>query len=274
MRVALAIVAVLIGAAAAALISGSWSWKRSTQEARTRISAAAPPSAIDPAAMAALPPPVARYFTHVLGSERRLVSSAVATQEAEFFINDAWRPLKATQHFRASPPAFVWDATIDVAPLMPAYVRDSYIDGIGTMRASLYGRWSLADQSGTHELNLGALQRFLGEAVWFPTALLPSPAISWQPRDERSATATLRDRDNTVALLFEFDDAGLVRAISGDRFKEVSGNYVMQRWEIVCGEPAERSGMIIPTWCEVAWVDQGVRQPYWRGRITTITYEY
>ncbi|HWI19440.1 MAG TPA: DUF6544 family protein [Vicinamibacterales bacterium] len=274
MKLVLAIVAAIVGIAVAAGLSGMWRWKRQTAEVTAQLHHAGAAGTYRESALVDLPPPVQRYFRKVLKDGQPLVRTAVTMQDAEFFINGGWRPLRATQHFRASPPAFVWDANITMAPLMPALVRDSYVDGRAAMRASLYGVWSLVDQSGLHELNLGALQRFLGETVWIPTALLPSAAVTWQPRDDRSAVATLHDGGNTVSLLFEFDDTGMVRAISGDRFKEVGGSYVMQRWEIACGEPAEHGGMVIPTRCEVAWVNGGAREPYWRGRISTIRYEY
>ena len=217
---------------------------------------------------------MARYFRKVLRDGQSGIRSARATQEAEFLIDGSWRPLRATQHFTTSPPAFVWDARIDMAPLMPVFVRDSYIVGRGAMRASLLGVYALADEAGKPELDSGALQRFLGEAIWLPTVLLPSRTVSWTPRDERSALVTLTDATVRVTLLFEFDDGGMVIAISGDRYKEQNGSYSLQPWRIQCDEPGERAGMIIPLRCEVAWITSGNREPYWRGRITSIAYQF
>lgn len=274
MRIVLTIVAFIASGIVAAVLAGTWRWNRATATVVSQFTGPSTSDTYHESALAGLPAPVRQYFRTVLKNGQPIVQSVVATQEAEFFINRDWHPLRATQHFRAGPPAFVWDATISMAPLVPARVRDSYLNGHGAMRASLYGAWTLVDQSALHELNLGTLQRFLAEAVWFPTALLPSSAVTWQPVDDQSARATLRDGDNSVALLFEFDASGMVQTISGDRFKEVNGSYVMQRWEVACSEPAERSGMLIPTRCEVAWVDNGVREPYWRGRISAIAYRY
>ena len=218
MRLVLAVVAVIIGAGTAALVAGSMSWNRATGAAVELVTASTPSPAFDVAKLDQLPPPVLRYFQKVLPDRQPMIRSAIATQDAEFFINGAWRPLRATQHFRTSPPAFVWDARIDMVPLMPAFVRDSYIDGRGEMRASMFGVLTLANQSDKRELNLGALQRFLGEAIWMPTALLPSESVTWAPRDDRSALATLTDGPNSVTLQFVFGDDGMVKSLSGDRF--------------------------------------------------------
>lgn len=176
MRIVLAIVAIVIGAAAASVIAGSSKWDRSTAERVARLSPPTPGVAVYHEAMlAGLPPPALRYFRRVLRDGQPIVRYTVARQEAEFFINGAWRPLRASQDFLAAPPGFVWDARITMAPLVPAYVRDSYVNGVGTMTASVLGVYTLVDQQAIAELNAGALQRFLAEAVWLPTALLPSP---------------------------------------------------------------------------------------------------
>lgn len=254
--------------------------RRSSWQNATAAKVAALEATIAPAQQAAgdlstLPPPAARYFARALGAgPRRIITSAVATQEAEFFINGGWRPLTATEHFVASPPGLVWDARIAMAPLLSALVRDTYIDGRGSMQASLLGVYTLVDQAGVAALDAGALQRLLGEAVWFPTALLPSPSVRWSAGDDLSATVTITDHGTTVSLRFHFNGDGDVVKISGDRFKESGGRYTLQPWVIACGEHAEQSGMRIPLYCEVSWMGERGPEPYWRGRITTIEYSY
>jgi len=228
----------------------------------------------DSAMLKDLPPPVQRYLRTAITDGHPIVRAATATQEAEFFINKRWRALKATQQFTTTPPGFVWDARIQMAPWIPVYVRDSYVGGRGAMKASLWRVYPIVDQVDRPELNAGALQRFLGESVWFPTALLPSPSLSWMPRDEHSAHVTLSDHDSRVTLLFQFGDNGMPMMITGDRYKEDKGRYSIQTWQIICHEPTTKEGLTIPLRCEVAWVIDGVRQPYWRGRIASIDYQY
>ena len=276
MRIILAVLAVVIAAAVAALVAGSSSWHRASKAAIAKLPPPPNgPASFTAAALADLPEPAARYFRRVLREGQPIVQSAIATQDAEFLLNGAWRPLRATQQFVTSPPGFVWDARIAMAPLVAAFVRDSYVGGTGSMIASALGVYPLVNQTATPELNAGALQRFLGEAIWVPTALLPSPTVTWTARDEHSATVTLRDGATTVSLVFAFDSgSSFVTSIEGDRFRENGGAYTLLPWRIRCDEYRERDGMLIPLYAEVAWVTGGRVEPYWRGRITSITYRY
>jgi hypothetical protein len=271
MRVVAAVAAVLIGLAVATVLAGSSGWNRSTATHVALLAPAGGTGIYDVRSTDSLPPPAARYFRHVLRDGQPFVGSAIASQEGEFFLNNAWRRMTATQQFATDPPGFVWDARIEMAWPFSARVRDSYVAGTGQMTASLWGIHTLVDQRDVPELNAGALQRFLGEAVWMPTALL-SDRIRWTAVDDRGALATLTDRVHAVSLRFAFDDSGMVTTISGDRYQEAGGAYSVQPWLIRCDESAERSGMIIPLRCEVSWVKDGRPEPYWRGRITSITY--
>ena len=271
MRLVLTVIALPAAAAVAALVAGHTTWRRHTAQAVAGLTDTPSVRAHD-AALDSVPPPAARYLRRALGRPDHRVRSAIATKQGEFFINGAWRPLSAKQHFTTDPPGFVWDARIEMAPLVPAFVRDAYVKGRGSMQASVYGVYPLVNLAGTPELNAGALQRFLGEAVWFPTALLPSASIRWSPRDDHSSIVTLADHGIEVSLAFEFDGNDDVMRISGDRFKETDGAYVKQKWLIQCFEHRERAGMRIPTSCEVSWIGRGGPEPYWRGRITAINY--
>ena len=74
----------------------------------------------------------------------------------------------------------------------------------------------LADQhSGVEgdELARGELMRYLAEAAWYPTALLPGQGVRWQAVDEHSADATLRDGAVEMTLRFVFSADGLLEAV-------------------------------------------------------------
>jgi len=222
-----------------------------------------------------LPAPVAKYFRHVLRSGQPLIRHAELTQEGEFLMGpEKWTRFRATHHVVVAPPGFVWDARIRMLPGLNVFVRDGYVGGAGTMDASLLGIYTLTHQSERPELDAGALQRYLGEAVWLPTALLPAAGVIWTAVSDRAAIATLTDGETTVSVEFRFDSAGdIVEVYAAARFREVEGRYERTPWKVTCSDHALRGNMRIPLRCEVAWILPSGPSPYWRGRIAAIHYD-
>ena len=103
---------------------------------------------------------------------------------------------------------FDWDARVAMVPFLPVRVRDAYVAGEGILHDALAGVVTVADLRGAGEVVEGELMRFLAEAAWYPTALLPSPDLSWTALGDRSARATLVDGPNAVSLQFDFDAQG------------------------------------------------------------------
>ena len=119
----------------------------------------------------------------------------------------------------------------------------------------------------------GALSRYLGEAVWCPTALLPSAGVSWTPIDDSTARATLTDGAVTVSSDFHFGPRGEIVGASMMRYRDVNGRGVPTPIEAyITGEYRRVSGMMIPTAGEVEWVLPEGRLRYWRGRVVNAEY--
>ena len=223
-----------------------------------------------------MPEPVARYFRRVLSDGQPMIAVALTAQSGRFRLRDtpeAWRPFSATQTFITRPSGFVWDARIAMGPGVTVRVRDAFTDGIGSMRAALFGVIPLVDAAATPELASGALHRYLAEAVWFPTALLPGQSVVWTPSGRDSATATLTEGGTTVSLEFRFNEHGeIIESFTPSRFREVDGRYVLTPWTVTYNDYAVTSGVRIPLSGEVAWWLDGGRFVYWRGRVTTIDW--
>lgn len=88
-----------------------------------------------------------------------------------------------------------------------------FVDGRGSMHASMLAVWPLASVENTADVASGALHRYLAEAVWLPSALLPSQGVTWTPIDDRHARATITAGGTTVSLDFTFDAGGLVESV-------------------------------------------------------------
>ena len=171
-------------------------------------------------------------------------------------------------------PGFDWDGRIAIMPGVTVCVHDAYIAGEGRLHAALFGLVSLANIRGTPELAHGELMRFLAEAAWYQTALLPSQGVQWSALDDTSAKATLRDGGTAPTLLFRFNKEGLAESVRADaRGRAVAGTMIPTLWECRCSKYELRNGMRIPTEGEAAWLLPEGPKPYWRGRITHLAYE-
>src|SRR5574341_739695 len=252
--------ALLLVSLGGALLLGTHRWRTMTRGfvARLKASRQTPrPATYTVAQLERLPAPVARYFRTVLHDGQPIVALTRLVQDGEFRMGDSdesWRPFGATQVFRSRPAGFVWDARIRMAPGLRVYVRDAYMNGAGSMRGELLGLVRLVDAHDTPELAAGALQRYLAEAVWFPTALLPSQGVQWTGIDDSTARATLTDGATTVSLEFGFSQDGLITsAFTPSRYREVHGAYQPTPWLCRYADYAAHDGMRIPLAGAVEW---------------------
>ncbi len=278
--------AAAIGAAAvggvAAVAIGNARWNRETARTVARLTereGEEHPGSFSLDRLAGLPAPVARYFELALAPGAPIITRAQVQHAGEFASRPGrWAPFTSVQSFTTRPPGFVWEASIRLAPKLPAptvRVRDSYLDGEGAMHGAAAGLVTVVDQRGTSEMASSSLARFLAEIVWLPTALLPGDAgagVAWSPIDDRTARATLTDRGNTATVDFHFDARGAIVAASGERFRDVSGTPVLTKWEGHFRDYTRVHGMLVPMAGDVAWLTPEGPLPYWRARITRIEY--
>ena len=281
MRVAAMTAGGVAGGVAAAAGVGTLAWNRATARVTDRMAAdareeEAKPFSVDE--LEGLPAPVARYFRFALKPGQARIRSARLRQRGEFRsggAGGAWSPFTAAEHFSAGPAGFVWDARIRMAPLMAVRVRDSYVGGAGSMRAKVAALLPVVDQAGSPELASGALMRWLAEAVWLPTALLPGAGVRWEAVDDSTARATVEDAGNRVSLDFHFaPDGRVVRVYSPARFRDVNGTGVPTPWEGTFRDYGEVEGMKVPLEGEVGWILPEGKVTYWRGRNVSIEYDF
>ncbi len=138
----------------------------------------------------------------------------------------------------------------------------------------MFAVYPVVNQRNTPELNAGALMRYLGEAAWFPTTLLPNRQVQWSAIDAHSARATLSDRGIRVSLDFTFTaDGDIAEIYAPDRFREVEGRYVPTPWRVRALGYEQFHGIRVMSPAEVAWVLPEGELTYWRGRVTGADYE-
>jgi hypothetical protein len=269
-----ALVAVILGYAARR-------WRSGTKALRARLETARRPIATktyDPSELVGLPEPVQRYFRAALRGGQQPVAAVNMEHRGTFNPNETgehWKPFVSTQRVITQQPGFDWDARIAVMPGVTVRVHDAYIAGEGFLRATLFGLVPLAEIRGTPMIAQGELMRFFAEAAWYPTALLPSQGVQWKAVNDRSAMATLRDADVEVTLLFRFNEHDLIDSVHADaRGAMVGKNIVMMPWECRMSNYQMHNGMTVPLTGEVAWVRPEGRKAYYRGTVTSLTYEF
>jgi hypothetical protein len=224
-----------------------------------------------------LPDPVRRYLSSALPTDRSAVDSVRIRQGGELRLGDAsspWKPFTATHHVTVDPPGFFWDASIRLAPLVSAGVHDVYRNGDGSARVSLFGVVPIDDADPSPELNEAELLRYLAEAVWYPTALLPGDGVTWEPIDDRTAKATIEHGDASASLEFSFgEDDAVTRVYADERHRRVDGGFEPTPWSGYWSDYRTRDGMRIPMAGEVVWHLPDGDLNAWRGRVTGISYD-
>lgn len=229
------------------------------------------------AALGALPAVVEHYFRSVLSDGQLLVETARFAQTGRFNMNEvhpAWRAFDAEQAYRVTPPGFVWDAHIHMAPFIDVWVRDAYVAQRGSLRVAVLGVADVANERDTPELSEGELQRYLAEAPMFPTALLPAAGVSWNSLDDTHAVASITNGATTAALTFEFATSGEIVAVSAERYRAENGGYVRTPWFGRYRRYEAVDGMRVPMQAEVGWILDGRPTLYITLDITSARYNF
>jgi hypothetical protein len=225
----------------------------------------------------ALPPLVGRYLARVLPRGPRAIRVARFEQRGEIRTDadsPRWLPFEATHIVTPSAPGFVWNARVRLAPLVHVRVRDALVQGAGSGHVALMSALTLSAARGNAAMNAGSLHRFLAEAVWYPTALLPSARLRWTGVDDASALATLTDHGTSVSLEFRFNSAGECTSIyTPARWGTFRGGYQERPWEGHFRHYEPHGDFIVPAEGDVGWYLKGGWQPVWRGRVTAAEYD-
>ena len=269
------------GIVAVAVIYGAYRWADGTSDLRAGLEAArrpVTPRVVDFQELEVLPAPVQRYFRIAIKQGKPMVAGVNVKHNGTFNMRETaeqWKPFSSDQKVVTRRPGFAWDGRITMLPGLAVRVRDAYVAGKGTLHAALLGLITVADMRGTHDVAKGELMRFLAEAAWYPTALLPSQGVRWEAVDTHSARATLTDSIISLTVLFSFNEQGLIETVRADaRGRTIGDRIVPTPWQGRFWNYQDREGMYVPLDGEAAWLLPDGPRPYWRGRITAISYEF
>ena len=260
---------------------GSWRWNQGSAALLARLEAARQPHAVaryDTRELEGLPAPVQRYFRAALTDGQAIVTAVSIRHAGTFNMStsgEQWKPFTSQQRVITQRPGFDWDARVMMFPGVPVHVHDAYIAGTGLLHGAVLGLLTVVNMADTPEMARGELMRFFAEAAWYPTALLPSQGVRWEPVDDSSAHATLTDGPLTLRLLFRFNADGLIDTVRAEaRERVVDGKTVTAPWQGRYWRYVMQAGMRVPQEGEVAWLLPEGEKPYWRGRTISSSYEF
>lgn len=225
-----------------------------------------------------LPSPVSKYFRYVLRDGRKLIRVVRLEQTGKLKINQKtknWAFFKASQIILQDPVSFKWDADIKILPFFHIHVCDSFDHGVAEGKVTLLRSIPIAQQKNVPELNSGALYRYLAEAVWHPTSLLPEAGVKWEPLDDNKAIAHLSNFGISISLEFRFNDIGEITGIfTKNRYGRFNNNYIKYPWEGRFNHYREFNGIKIPTKAEVGWHLPEGWWLFWKGQVIKVNFEF
>jgi len=225
-----------------------------------------------------LPEPVQRYFRYVLKDGQEYIRLVRMKAAGEFRrpLKKQWAKMTVTQqYFTTNPPAFLFDAVIKPNAMLWFDIRDKYHQGEGGMHVNMFSGFNVLNTSGVSELNITSFLRYIGEAVLFPTALLPSEHIRWEPIDENSAKAIVSDKGNRGVYRFYFSDVGeIIRYESNDRYDRIDDKLQKVGSVAYRSHYKEINGIKVPTRFSIVRIlPDGTHEEFWKGEITEIKYD-
>jgi len=213
------------------------------------------PSEISVEDISPLPEPVQKWLkvSGVIG--KSAIQSVYMTQKYQIKLKPEqknWYPAFTKQYATVMDPAFVWLAEIEMMPAISAFGRDKFINGEGEMVFKLLSVFAVANDGPNPQINEAALQRFLGEMVWYPSAAL-SDYIDWKDLDPQTAKATMTLGGLSGTGEFNFDDDGHVRSFSALRYQGSGPEAKRLEWIVQVTSRKEFEGIIVPSSGEVTW---------------------
>jgi hypothetical protein len=202
-----------------------------------------------------LPPPVRNWLEKSGIVGKPAIRKAHMEQVFEMKLKPEqknWFRADAEQFFSTYPPAFVWTAEMQIMPFLGAFGRDKFIDGKGEMLFKLLSIFPVANDGYNPQVNESALQRFLGEIIWIPSAALED-YVAWEMIDDNSAKATVSYKGTSGSGVFTFNDSGELVKFTAMRFMGSGPEAKRMEWFVSALETKEMNGIRIPVRCSATW---------------------
>ena len=202
---------------------------------------------ITPEMLATLPAPIQRYmeYTGVVGKQIPTSVAVKYTGQFRQSLEQPWMPMVAEQRYTTDPASFEWQAKFKMMGIPILRVTDRYEQGKGSMRGKLAGIFTIFDAKDHKALDQGSMMRYLNEVMWFPTAYF-SEKFAWQAIDDASAQITYTDFGRSISATLFIDAEGKLTNFIGERYRELNGEYTLDKWSTPITSYAEFNGLRLP----------------------------
>ncbi|MCH8487393.1 MAG: hypothetical protein LAT75_11055 [Candidatus Cyclonatronum sp.] len=204
-----------------------------------------------------LPAPVQRYLKLAIPEGSPFVRRTEMTHGGFFKPkpDSGWVPIKGRQYFISDhqSPEFEWTGRTSLFKAV-----DFYKDNRGGLKVYLLGFIRIVNGKG-EAFDQGELLRWLGEAVMFPTALLPSEKLRWEEKDDLSARILFTHKGHDLYYDVSFLPNGEIKEVETLRHQ---GDAGLKPWVGEFHKWEHFSGFRIPVRIRAAWVENGERFHY------------
>jgi hypothetical protein len=188
----------------------------------------------------------------------------------------SWKPFKAVQHVSVNPPQMVWAGNADYWPMTNLSILTAWLEDRGETLSYLWGLVPAFENRGA-EMKAYLMVRWLGEAVWYPTALFPSDRISWeavksQQAEVSQAKVRFTDGNMTVSGIFSFmksNGAPLMFTLEEGGMTALN----VYRWYCTYSGWKRFGAFQIPTTVAEGIIHSGTRDDRLRVTVTGVDFE-
>jgi len=200
----------------------------------------------DPKQLLGLPIPVQHYFRHVLKERQPYINYVRLKHHGRFktYVAAKWKQIEGEEYFTISKPGFIWKGKMGSFTAI-----DSYINGEGSLKVYLFSVFRIANGYGT-KFSQGELLRWLGESVWFPTVLLPSDNLHWEPINDHQAKLVFAYKKLLVYYIVTFNDAFEIVEMETKRYL---GGKKLETWIGKMSNYKPINNIMIPTTIQASW---------------------
>ncbi|WKA59143.1 hypothetical protein QWY16_03045 [Planococcus shenhongbingii] len=163
-----------------------------------------------------------------------------------------WTKAEAEQTITTDPPSFTWTVKMNMLPFIQIVGRDSFEAGKAELLIKAAGLFPVAREADNDKTDQSALQRYLMEVSWYPTAAI-SPYIKWEEIDGNTAKATMDYQGVSGSATYHFKEDGELEKIIALRYKDSSPEAPLVPCVAEIKEHHSAGGIKVPSKVEITW---------------------